>query len=170
MGFAGGHPVAGLRSVATVTAGAGFQVSGVRCWVSGAGFQVLGVRCWVSGIRCQVSGVRCQVLRVRCRVSGVGFKVFRRSVRECPCENSTLSPLGERVARGGAFTSRRGTGLRPPKAYGRSGRTVRYGPQAGEGVSWAVIRGRRAVPLQTDHRLRTTDDGRRTSSIYALVG
>ena len=35
--------------------------------------------------------------------------------------------------REGAFTSRRGPGLRPPKGYGRSGRTARYGPQAGEG-------------------------------------
>jgi glycosyltransferase involved in cell wall biosynthesis len=29
---------------------------------------------------------------------------------------------------------RAGPGLRPPKGYGRSGRTARYGPQAGEGV------------------------------------
>jgi hypothetical protein len=36
--------------------------------------------------------------------------------------------------RDGAFSSRRGTGLRPPKDYGRSGGTARYGPQAGEGV------------------------------------
>jgi hypothetical protein len=31
------------------------------------------------------------------------------------------------------FTSRRRTGLRLPKGYGRSGRTARYGPRAGEG-------------------------------------
>jgi tRNA uridine 5-carboxymethylaminomethyl modification enzyme len=52
----------------------------------------------------------------------------------CPRENSTLSPLGERVARDSVFSRRRGTGLRPPKGYGRSGRAARYGPQAGEGV------------------------------------
>jgi hypothetical protein len=40
----------------------------------------------------------------------------------------------------GAGRSR--TGLRPPKGYGRSGRTVRYGPQAGEG-SVARCGGRR---------------------------
>jgi len=40
---------------------------------------------------------------------------------------------GERVDRDSAFTSRRGPGLRPPKGYGRSGQTARYGPQAGEG-------------------------------------
>jgi hypothetical protein len=45
-----------------------------------------------------------------------------------------LSLLGERVARDGVPASRRGTGLRPPKGYGRSERTARYGPQAGEGV------------------------------------
>jgi hypothetical protein len=57
----------------------------------------------------------------------------------------TLSPLGERVARAGAFFSRRGTGLRPPKGYARSARTARYGPQAGEGVeSAAAVRFRNA--------------------------
>ena len=34
----------------------------------------------------------------------------------------------------GVFLSRGGPGLRPPKDYGRSGRTARYGPQVGEGV------------------------------------
>ena len=46
------------------------------------------------------------------------------------------------MARDGAFTSRRGTGLRPPKGCGRSGRKARYGPQAGEGVLTT-----RAVPI-----------------------
>jgi hypothetical protein len=32
-----------------------------------------------------------------------------------------------------AFFSRGGPGLRPPKGYARSGQTIRYGPQAGEG-------------------------------------
>jgi hypothetical protein len=50
------------------------------------------------------------------------------------CENSTLSPLGERVARDSVLISRRGTGLRPPEGYGRSESAARYGPQAGEGV------------------------------------
>ena len=49
-----------------------------------------------------------------------------------------LSPLGEWVARTGAFFSRRGTGLRPPKGYWRSGRAARYGPQAGEGVDGSM--------------------------------
>jgi len=49
-----------------------------------------------------------------------------------PIELAALSP-GERVTRDGAFTSRRGAGLRPPKGYGRSRRTIRFGPQAGEG-------------------------------------
>jgi hypothetical protein len=43
---------------------------------------------------------------------------------------TTRSPLGERVGRDGAFTSRRGSGLGP----GRSRRTTCFGPQAGEGV------------------------------------
>jgi hypothetical protein len=42
-----------------------------------------------------------------------------------------LSPLGERVGHPGVFFSRGGPGLRPPKGYGCSGRTARYGPQAG---------------------------------------
>jgi len=43
-------------------------------------------------------------------------------------------PWGRGWTATGAFTSRRGPGLRPPKGYGRSGQTARYGPQAGEGV------------------------------------
>jgi hypothetical protein len=58
-----------------------------------------------------------------------------RAGRGGPCGNLALAPLGERVARDGVFISRRGPGLRPPKGYGRSGRTPRYGPQAGEGVA-----------------------------------
>ena len=48
-----------------------------------------------------------------------------------------LSPLGE----GGtapAFCSA-GAGLRPPKRYGRPGRTARYGLQAGEGVVQQMV-------------------------------
>jgi hypothetical protein len=48
-------------------------------------------------------------------------------------ENSALSPLGERVARAGACTSRRGTGLRPPKGKRRAVNNIGFGPQAGEG-------------------------------------
>jgi hypothetical protein len=55
-------------------------------------------------------------------------------LRLTTCHENALSPLGERVARDGAFTSRRGSGLRPPKGYGRSGRAAGFGPQAGEGV------------------------------------
>jgi len=50
------------------------------------------------------------------------------------CENSALSPLGERVARAGVCTSRRGTGLRPPKGKRRAVNNIGFGPQAGEGV------------------------------------
>ena len=50
-------------------------------------------------------------------------------------DNEALSPLGEKVARDSAFISRRGPGLSPPKGYGRSQRTTRLGPQAGEGVA-----------------------------------
>jgi len=50
-------------------------------------------------------------------------------------ENSALSPLGERVARAGACTSRRGTGLRPPKGKRRAVNNIGFGPQAGEGVA-----------------------------------
>jgi hypothetical protein len=58
-----------------------------------------------------------------------------------------LSHLGERVSRDAVFSSRRGTGLRPParrqkaalglraKGHGRSGPTRGYGPEAGEGVA-----------------------------------
>jgi len=42
-------------------------------------------------------------------------------------------PLGERMCRDGFLTSRRRTGLRPPKGYGHSGCAAGYGPQAGEG-------------------------------------
>jgi hypothetical protein len=45
---------------------------------------------------------------------------------------SALS-FGERVSGGGAFTSRRWTGLRPPKGYAQSAYSMCYGPQAGEG-------------------------------------
>ena len=50
-----------------------------------------------------------------------------------------LSLLGERVDRPGVFFSRGEPGLRPPKGYGRSGRTARYGPQAGEGVGQQMV-------------------------------
>jgi hypothetical protein len=45
---------------------------------------------------------------------------------------SALS-LGERVARDGVLTGRRGSGLRPPKGYAHRGRTIGCGPQSGEG-------------------------------------
>ena len=54
-------------------------------------------------------------------------------------QGAALSPLEERVARDGAFTSRRGPGLRPPKGYWRSRRAARYGPQAGEGGANLVL-------------------------------
>ena len=50
------------------------------------------------------------------------------------CENLALSPLGERVACAGVFTSRRGTGLRPPKGKRRAVNNIGIGPQEGEGV------------------------------------
>ena len=49
-----------------------------------------------------------------------------------PCD-AFAPPEGRGWTATGAFTSRRGPGLRPPKGYGRSGRTARYGQQAGEG-------------------------------------
>jgi hypothetical protein len=52
-----------------------------------------------------------------------------------------LSLLGERVDRDGAFASRRGPGLCPPKGLGHPGRTAGYGPQAGEWVTAQPIRG-----------------------------
>jgi len=49
------------------------------------------------------------------------------------------------LAAAGAFFSRSGSGLRPPKGYGRSGHATGYGPQAGEGVS-RVRAGGRLLP------------------------
>ena len=45
----------------------------------------------------------------------------------------TALSRGERVARCGVFTSRSGSGLRPPKGYAQSAYSVGYGPRAGEG-------------------------------------
>ena len=99
-------------------------------------------------------GTRSQSLpRMACRpdhVRPVILSVYSRRtldvMSETGCVASGSCPLpGERVDRDGAFTGQRGPGLRPPtrrqkaalgrraKGYGRSGRTARYGPQAGEG-------------------------------------
>jgi len=45
-----------------------------------------------------------------------------------------ISPRGEGVPLSRCASSGGGTGLPPPKGYWRSGRTARYGPQAGEGL------------------------------------
>jgi hypothetical protein len=47
--------------------------------------------------------------------------------------DDTALSLGERVDRCAAFTSRAGTGLRPPKGYAQSAYSIGCGPQAGEG-------------------------------------
>jgi NADH-quinone oxidoreductase subunit M len=67
-------------------------------------------------------------------VSNVELGIGRERIRPSP------SPKGRGWTSTGAFTSRRGPGLRPPKGYWRSGRAARYGPQAGEG-SFAERRG-----------------------------
>jgi hypothetical protein len=66
-------------------------------------------------------------------MEGINAGFRNRELGEHPRKIRVISP-GERVSCDGAFTSRRRTGLRPPKDYGRSGRTARYGPQACEGL------------------------------------
>jgi hypothetical protein len=52
-----------------------------------------------------------------------------------PSSSPILLPRGERMGRPVVSFSWGGPGLRPPKGYGRSGCTARYGPQAGEGAA-----------------------------------
>jgi len=67
-------------------------------------------------------------------------------LRLTTCYENALAPLGERVARDGVFTSRRGSGLCPPKGNGGERSTTRYGPQAGEGVLVRYFQGSEGSP------------------------
>ena len=62
-----------------------------------------------------------------------------------------------RVARAGVFISRLGTGLHPPKGCGDSGRTDRYGPQAGEGVPNPCVQRRFIIAAHNKYRIIEND-------------
>jgi hypothetical protein len=68
-----------------------------------------------------------------CRTPKPGFRPAR-GLHACWPSYHTYSLGGEGGPLSRCTSSGSGSGLRPPKGYGRSGRTARYGPQGDEGL------------------------------------